>query len=89
MTLLTKGMGAVKKIMAKTAAERKDQVLDTIRKSRNKRLPKKLRDKKVKIKGIGKVKSDQYIMDVDTYSSVSSAPDKEVKAWLKHKGFKE
>ena len=89
MTLLTKGMGAVKKIMAKTAAERKDQVLDTIRKSRNKRLPKKLRDKKVKIKGIGEVKSDQYIMDVDTYSSVSSAPDKEVKAWLKHKGFKE
>ena len=89
MTLLTKGMGAVKKIMAKSKAGRKDQVLDTIRKSRNKRLPKKLRDKKVKIKGIGKVKSDQYIMDVDTYSSVSSAPDKEVKAWLKHKGFKE
>ena len=70
MTLLTKGMGAVKKIMAKTAAERKDQVLDTIRKSRNKRLPKKLRDKKVKIKGIGEVKSDQYIMDVETYDKV-------------------
>ena len=28
MTLLTKGMGVVKKIMAKTPAGRKDQVLD-------------------------------------------------------------
>ena len=88
MTLLTKGMGAVKKIMAKTPHERKDQVLDVIKKSRNKRLPKKLRDKKVKIEG-KEYKSDQYIMDVDTYSNVSSAPDKEIKAWLKHKGFKE
>ena len=88
MTLLTKGMGAVKKIMAKTPHERKDQVLDVIKKSRNKRLPKKLRDKKVKIEG-KEYKSEQHTMDVDTYSSVSSSPDKEVKAWLKHKGFKE
>jgi len=88
MTLLTKGMGVVKKIMAKTAPERKDQVLDVIKKSRNKRLPKKLRNKKVKIEG-KEYKSEQHTMDVDTYSSVSSAPDKEVKAWLKHKGFKE
>ena len=88
MTLLTKGMGAVKKIMAKTSAGRKDQVLDTIRKSRNRRLPKKLKNKKVKIEG-KEYKSDQHIMDVETYSAVSSAPDKEVKAWLKHKGFKE
>ena len=88
MTLLTKGMGAVKKIMAKTSAGRKDQVLDTIRKSRNRRLPKKLKNKKVKIEG-EEYKSDQHIMDVETYSAVSSAPDKEVKAWLKHKGFKE
>jgi hypothetical protein len=88
MTLLTKGMGAVKKIMAKTSAGRKDQVLDVIKKSRNKRLPKKLRNKKVKIEG-KEYKSEQHTMDVDTYSSVSSAPDKEVKAWLKHKGFKE
>ena len=88
MTLLTKGMGAVKKIMAKTPAGRKDQVLDTIRKSRNRRLPKKLKNKKVKIEG-KEYKSDQHIMDVETYSAVSSAPDKEVKAWLKHKGYKE
>ena len=46
MTLLTNGMGAVKKILAKTAAGRKDQVLDVIKKSRKKRL--KLKDKKVK-----------------------------------------
>ena len=88
MTLLTKGMGAVKKIMAKTSAGRKDQVLDVIKKSRNKRLPKKLRNKKVKIEG-KEYKSEQHTMDVETYSAVSSAPDKEVKAWLKHKGFKE
>ena len=88
MTLLTKGMGVVKKIMAKTPAGRKDQVLDTIRKSRNKRLPKKLKNKKVKIEG-KEYKSEHHTMDVDTYSSVSSSPDKEVKAWLKHKGFKE
>ena len=88
MTLLTKGMGAVKKIMAKTSAGRKDQVLDTIRKSRNRRLPKKLKNKKVKIEG-KEYKSDHHIMDVETYSAVSSAADKEVKAWLKHKGFKE
>ena len=91
MTLLTKGMGAVKKIMAKTPHERKDQVLDVIKKSRKKRL--KLKDKKVTMKDIeGKkitVDDESKIMDVDTYSSVSSAPDKEVKAWLKHKGFKE
>jgi hypothetical protein len=88
MTLLTKGMGAVKKIMAKTPHERKDQVLDVIKKSRNKRLPKKLRNKKVKIEG-KEYKSEQHTMDVDTYSSVSSSPDKKIKAWLKHKGFKE
>jgi hypothetical protein len=74
--------------MANTSAGRKDQVLDTIRKSRNRRLPKKLRNKKVKIEG-KEYKSEQYTMDVDTYSNVSSAPDKEVKAWLKHKGYKE
>ena len=34
-------------------------------------------------------KSEQHTMDVDTYSSVSSSPDKKIKAWLKHKGFKE
>ena len=91
MTLLTKGMGAVKKIMSKTAAGRKDQVLDVIKKSRKKRL--KLKDKKVTMKDIeGKkitVDDESKIMDVDTHSTVSSAPDKNIKKWLKHKGFKE
>ena len=91
MTLLTKGMGVVKKIMAKTAPERKDQVLDVIKTSRKKRL--KLKDKKVTMKDIeGKkitVDDESKIMDPDTYSTVSSAPDKNIKKWLKHKGFKE
>ncbi len=91
MTLLTKGMGVVKKIFSKTAAGRKDQVLDVIKKSRKKRL--KLKDKKVTMKDIeGKkitVDDESKTMDPDTYANVSSAPDKEVKAWLKHKGFKE
>jgi len=91
MTLLTKGMGAIKKIMSKTAAGRKDQVLDVIKKSRKKRL--KLKDKKVTMKDIeGKkitVDDESKIMDVDTHSTVSSAPDKNIKKWLKHKGFKE
>ena len=84
MTIITKGMGAILK-----TAKRKDKLLDSIRKRRERKLPKAFRNYKVKIKGIGEVKSDQHIMDVDTYSAVSSAPDKEVKAWLKHKGFKE
>jgi len=91
MTLITKGMGAVKKILAKTAAGRKDQVLDVIKKSRKKRL--KLKDKKVNVKDVeGKkitIDDESKIMDVDTHSIVSSAPDKNIKKWLKHKGFKE
>ena len=95
MTLLTKGMGVVKKIMAKTSAERKDQVLTVIKEGRKKRIPKKLWKGKTKrlIDVEGKkshtIKDESHLMDVDTYSSVSSSPDKEVKAWLKHKGFKE
>ena len=91
MTLLTKGMGIVKKIMSKTAPGRKDQVLDVIKKSRKKRL--KLKDKKVNVRDVeGKkitIDDESKIMDVDTYSTVSSAPDKNIKKWLKHKGFKE
>ena len=91
MTLKTLGMGAVKKIMAKTASGRKDQVLDVIKKSRKKRL--KLKDKKVNVKDVeGKkitIDDESKIMDPDTYSTVSSAPDKNIKKWLKHRGFKE
>ena len=99
MTILTKGMGAVKKILAKTAAGRKDQVLDVIKKSRAKRIfdrpggGVKIKRKKVTMKDSeGKkitVDDESKIMDPDTYSTVSSAPDKEIKAWLKNKGCKE
>ena len=90
MTLLTLGMG-IAKVMANSAAGRKDQVLDVIKKSRKKRL--KLKDKKVNVKDVeGKkitIDDESKIMDVDTHSTVSSAPDKNIKKWLKHKGFKE
>ena len=66
MTLLTKGMGVVKKILTKN---RKDKLLDSIRTRRNRNLPKKFKDKKVKIEG-KEYKSDQYTMDVETYSKV-------------------
>ena len=65
MTLLTKGMGVILK-----TAKRKDKLLDSITKRRNRKLPKSLRDHKVKIKGIGEVKSDKYIMDIETYDKV-------------------
>jgi len=95
MTLLTKGMGVVKKIIAKTKAGRKDQVLDVIKKGRKRKVSKKLWKGKTKrlidVEGKKKhtIQDESHLMDVDTYSAVSSAPDKEVKAWLKHKGYKE
>ena len=66
MTLLTAGMGVVKKILTK----RKDKLLDSIRTRRNRKLPKAFKDHKIKIKGIGEVKSDKYIMDIETYDKV-------------------
>ena len=81
----------IAKVMAKTPHGRKDQVLDVIKKSRKKRL--KLKDKKVNVRDVeGKkitIDDESKIMDVDTHSTVSSAPDKNIKKWLKHKGFKE
>ena len=94
MTLKTLGMG-IAKVMAKTPHGRKDQVLTAIKEGRKKRVSKKLWKGKIKrlIDVEGKkshtIKDESHLMDVDTYSSVSSSPDKEVKAWLKHKGFKE
>ena len=67
MTIITKGMGVVKKILTKN---RKDKLLDSIRTRRTRKLPKSLQNKKVKIKGIGEVKSDKYIMDIETYDKV-------------------
>ena len=65
MTIITKGMGAILK-----TAKRKDKLVDSIRKRRNRKLPKAFKDHKVKIKGIGEVKSDKYIMDIETYDKV-------------------
>ena len=87
MTLLTKGMGVVKKIIAKTKAGRKDQVLDVIKKGRKRKVSKKLWKGKTKrlidVEGKKKhtIQDESHLMDVDTYSAVSSAPDKEVKAF--------
>tara|TARA_R100000781_G_scaffold100932_1_gene64430 strand:+ start:171 stop:395 length:225 start_codon:yes stop_codon:yes gene_type:complete len=65
MTIITKGMGIIL-----NKAKRKDKLLDSIRKRRNRKLPKSLRDHKVKIKGMGEVKSDKYTMDIETYDKV-------------------
>ena len=65
MTIITKGMGAILK-----TAKRKDKLLDSIRTRRNRKLPKAFKDHKVKIKGMGEVKSDKYIMDIETYDKV-------------------
>jgi len=96
MTLLTKGMGVVKKIMAKTPAGRKDQVLDTIRKKARKDRTKTVRgsknvNRKINIHSDTEktMRVEPEVISPEVYSGVSSAPDKEVKAWLKHKGFKE
>ena len=94
MTLKTLGMG-IAKVMAKTPPGRKDQVLTAIKEGRKKRISKKLWKGKTKrlidVEGKKKhtIQDESHLMDVDTYAAVSSAPDKEVKAWLKHKGFKE
>jgi hypothetical protein len=81
--------------MAKTKAGRKDQVLDLIKEGRKKRISKKLWKGKTKriIDVEGKkrhtIRDESRLMDVDTYSTVSSASDKNVKKWLKHRGYKE
>ena len=66
MTIITKGMGIIL-----NKAKRKDKLLDSIRKRRNRKLPKAFKDHKVKIKGIGEVKSDRWTMDIDTYDKVN------------------
>ena len=81
--------------IAKTAPGRKDQVLTAIKEGRKKKVSKKLWKGKTKrlIDVEGKksitIRDESRLMDPDTHAAVSSAPDKEVKAWLKHKGFKE
>ena len=86
----------VKKI-AKTAVERKDQLLELIKKGRAKKLfgSGRLKQKTIRIKDdeTGKpgkpIKSEQLIMDVETFDKVKNMPDKKVISNLKAFGFKD
>ena len=82
------------KLFAKTAPERKDQLLESIKKKRGKKLKKRgIKTKDVNIKDIeGKtktIKDESKTMDVDTYTNISGASDKEVKKKLKAFGYKD
>ena len=85
---------AVKKI-AKTAAERKDQLLELIKKGRAKKVfgSGGLKQKTIKMKmpdGSSKTfKDESKIMDSDTYDKVKNMPDKKVISNLKAFGFKD
>ena len=83
-----------KKLFAKTAPERKDQLLESIKKKRSKKLKKRgIGIKDVNIKDIeGKTKTiidDSISMDVDTYTNISGASDKNIKKKLKAFGYKD
>ena len=82
------------KLFAKTAPERKDQLLESIKKKRSKKLKKRgIETKNVNVIDVeGKkktMKDESKIMDVDTYTDISKASDKEVKKKLKAFGFKD
>ena len=98
--ILTLG-GVVKKAgkeIAETAVERKDQLLELIKKRRAKKLFRKskgkFKQKTIKLKDdvTGKAfkafKSERFVMDVDTYNKVINMPDKKVIKNLKEFGFK-
>ena len=86
---------AVAKKIAKTAAERKDQLLDLIKKGRSKKLfgSGKIRRETVKMKmpdGSSKTfKDESKIMDSDTYDKIKNMSDKNVTSQLKQAGFKD
>ena len=82
------------KLFAKTAPERKDQLLESIKKKRSKKLKKRgFETKDVNIKDIeGKtktIKDESKTMDVDTYTNISKASDVEVKKKLRAFGYKD
>ena len=96
--ILTLG-GVVKKAgkeIAETAVERKDQLLELIKKERAKKLfgRGKFKQKTIKLKAdiTGKAfkafKDERFVMDVDTYNKVINMPDKKVIKNLKEFGFK-
>ena len=82
------------KLFAKTAPERKDQLLESIKKKRSKKLKKRgIETKDVNIKDIeGKtktIKDESKTMDVDTYTNISKASDEEIKKKLRAFGYKD
>ena len=97
--ILTLGGVAKKagKEIAETAVERKDQLLELIKKGRAKKLfgSDRLKQKTIRIKDdeTGKpgkpIKSEQLIMDVETFDKVKNMPDKKVISNLKAFGFKD
>ena len=87
---------AASKKIAKTAAERKDQLLNIIKKRKARKLFGKSRLKQKNIRLIdetgkaGKAfKDESKIMDVDKYDEVKNMPDKKVISQLKQAGFKD
>ena len=87
---------AASKKIAKTAAERKDQLLNLIKKGKAKRLFGKSRLKRKNIRLIDETgkpgkpfKDESKIMDVDKYDEVKNMPDKKVISQLKQAGFKD
>ena len=85
------------KEIAETAVERKDQLLELIKRGRAKKLfgRGKLKQKTIKMKDdiTGKAfkafKDESLVMDVDTYNKVKNMPDKKVISNLKAFGFKD
>ena len=94
LTLAGIAKKAVTKKIAKTAAERKDQLLELIKKGRAKKVfgSGGLKQKTIKMKmpdGSSKTfKDESKIMDVDKYNEVKNMPDKKVTNSLKAFGFK-
>ena len=87
---------AVAKKIAKTAAERKDQLLNLIKKGKAKRLFGSGRLKRKTIRLIDETgkpgkpfKDESKIMDSDTYDKIKNMSDKNVTSQLKQAGFKD
>ena len=83
------------KLFAKTAPERKDQVLDEIKKKRINRRNKRSggKEKILNVRypdgKIKKMKDQSKIMDVDTYTKISKTSDEEIKKKLKKFGYED
>ena len=82
------------KLFAKTAPERKDQLLESIKKKRSKKLKKRgIETKDVNVIDVEgkkkKMKDQSKIMDVDTYTNISKASDEEIKKKLRAFGYKD